>query len=122
MIIDCIQKRIDSIEAIYLFRSLARGSENAESDYDIVVFVSKSPKNDAEAIFNVRYPLIGKLKRPMDLIIIDVEDLAHPSVILYNIYKDRRLLFGRDVLENYERIVSRMKPVVANCATVGYYV
>jgi len=122
MIIDSVQNHIDDVEAIYLFGSLARGTENKESDYDIVVFVSKSPKKDTEAIFNVRYPLIGKLKRSMDLIIIDVEDLEHPSVILYNIYKDRRLLFGRDVLEDYERIVSRMRPVVVNGATVGYYV
>ncbi|OPY30692.1 MAG: Nucleotidyltransferase domain protein [Methanocella sp. PtaU1.Bin125] len=85
MIIDQIKSLIDNVEAIYLFGSLARGTENAESDYDIVVFVSESPKNDAEAIFNVRFPLIGKLKRPLDLIIIGLEDLAQPSVILYNI-------------------------------------
>jgi predicted nucleotidyltransferase len=122
IVVSRIIEQLDGVEAIYLFGSLARGTENAESDYDVVAFVSKLPSNDTEAIFRVRYPLIGKLKRQLDFIVIGLEDLLYPSVILYNIHREARLLYGRDVLKDYERIASGMKPVVVNGATVGYYV
>lgn len=121
-IVDRILKNVASVEAVYLFGSLARGTENAESDYDVVAFVSKPPVNETETIHNVRYPLLDKLSRPLDFIVIEVDDLAYPSVILYNICRDRKLLFGRDILKDYERIASSMKPVIVNGATVGYYV
>jgi predicted nucleotidyltransferase len=121
-IVDRILKNVATVEAIYLFGSLARGTENTESDYDVVAFVNKPPESETDAIHNVRYPLLDKLSRPLDFIVIEVDDMAYPSVILYNIFRDRKLLFGRDVLKDYEKIASSMKPVIVNGATVGYYV
>jgi predicted nucleotidyltransferase len=121
-IVDCVLKNVAGVEAIYLFGSLARGTENAESDYDVVAFVSKPQESDVKIISNVRYHLLDKLSRPLDFIIIEVEDLAYPSVILYNICRDRRLLYGRDVLKEYEHVAARMKPIIIKGATIGYYV
>jgi predicted nucleotidyltransferase len=121
-IVDCVLKNVAGVEAIYLFGSLAKGTENAESDYDVVAFVSKHPESDIKTISNVRYYLLDKLSRPLDFIIIETEDLAYPSVILYNICRDSKLLYGHDILKEYERVAARMKPIVIKGATIGYYV
>jgi predicted nucleotidyltransferase len=121
-IVDCVLKNVAGVEAIYLFGSLAKGTENAESDYDVVAFVSKHPESDIKIISNVRYYLLDKLSRPLDFIIIETEDLAYPSVILYNICRDRKLLYGHDILKEYERVAESMKPIIIKGATIGYYV
>ncbi|MDD5024780.1 MAG: nucleotidyltransferase domain-containing protein, partial [Methanoregula sp.] len=89
---------LDGVEAIYLFGSVARGHPGASSDYDIAVVVKKNPDTYIQKISDIRYTLLGKIRRPVDIIILDHEDLAVASPIAYEIMQHNRLLFGRDIL------------------------
>jgi predicted nucleotidyltransferase len=113
---------LDGVEAIYLFGSVARGHPGASSDYDIAVVVKKNPDTYIQKISDIRYTLLGKIRRPVDIIILDHEDLAVASPIAYEIMQHNRLLFGRDILMQLPGTLRNVRPIVMDGATIGYHV
>jgi len=113
---------IEGVEAIYLFGSLARGDADTSSDYDIAAVVQKVPEAYTEAIAAVRYALLGKTGRPVDLIVLDNDDLKSDSPILYEISRHHRLIHGRDVLSHAAKGGRNVRPIVMDGATIGYHV
>ncbi len=121
-IVNAILNEIDHIEAIYLFGSIAKGKENEKSDYDIAVIVREYPEKDLDKIARIRYSLLGKIKRPLELLLIGMDDLEYSSPFLYEIYHASRLLFGTDILVRCENVVKNIKPIIAKGNKVGYHV
>ncbi len=121
-IVNAILKETSSIESIYLFGSIAKGEENEKSDYDIAVIVREYPEKDLDKIARIRYSLLGKLKRPLEILLIGVDDLEYSSPFLYEIYHASRLLYGTDVLLRCENVVKNIKPIIAEGNKVGYHV
>jgi len=113
---------IEDVEAIYLFGSLARGDADTGSDYDIAAVVRKVPGAYTESVAAVRYALLGRTQRPVDLIILDHDDLKSDSPILYEISRHHRLIHGRDVLSEAATGGRNVRPIVMDGATVGYHV
>ena len=55
---------------IYLFGSFAKGTEREDSDFDFyVVIPDDSGMRELEASREIRYNLIGKRKRPIDMLV-----------------------------------------------------
>ena len=54
---------------MYLFGSIAKGEENERSDYDIAVIVREYPEKDLDKIARIRYLLLGKIKRPLEILL-----------------------------------------------------
>ncbi len=121
-IINAIIKEISGVEAIYLFGSIAKGKENERSDYDIAVIVKEYPEKDMDIIAGIRYSLLGKIKRPLEILLIGTDDLEYSSPFIYEIYHASRLLYGTDVLLRCKDVVENIKPIVAEGNTVGYHV
>ncbi|CAG0989801.1 MAG: nucleotidyltransferase domain-containing protein [Candidatus Methanoperedens sp.] len=121
-IINAILKEISSIEAIYLFGSIAKGKENEKSDYDIAVIVREYPEKDLSKIARIRYSLLGKIKRPLEILLIGIDDLEYTSPFLYEIYYASKLLYGTDILLRCENVVKNIKPIIAEGNKVGYHV
>jgi predicted nucleotidyltransferase len=115
--------RLEGVEAIYLFGSVAQGNSGVLSDYDIAVIVKRNPDAYIQKISDVRYALLGKIGRPVDIIILDHEDLATASPIAYEIMQHHRLIFGEDILkEHMAYTIKNVHPIVIDDATVGYHV
>lgn len=121
-IVNAILKEISSIEAIYLFGSIAKGEENEKSDYDIAVIVREYPEKDLDKIARIRYSLLGKLKRPLEIFLIGMDELEYSSPFLYEIYHASRLLYGTDILIMCKKVVENIRPIIAEGNTVGYHV
>jgi len=121
-IVKAILKEISGIEAIYLFGSIAKGKENERSDYDIAVIVREYPEKDMDKIARIRYSLLGKIKRPLEILLIGMEDLEYSSPFLYEIYHASRLLYGTDILMRCENVVKNIRPIIAEGNKVGYHV
>ncbi len=121
-IVKAILKELSGIEAIYLFGSVAKGKENERSDYDIAVIVREYPEKDMDTIARIRYSLLGKIKRPLEILLIGTDDLEYSSPFLYEIYHASRLLYGTDVLIRCENVVKNIKPIIAEGSKVGYHV
>ncbi|MDP2767866.1 MAG: nucleotidyltransferase domain-containing protein [Candidatus Methanoperedens sp.] len=121
-IVNAILKEISSIEAIYLFGSIAKGKENERSDYDIAVIVREYPEKDLDIIARKRYSLLGKIKRPLEILLIGMDDLEYSSPFLYEIYHASRLLYGTDILIRAKKIVNNIRPIIAEGNKVGYHV
>lgn len=121
-IVNTILNEISSIEAIYLFGSIAKGKENERSDYDIAVIVREYPEKDLDKIARIRYSLLGKLKRPLEILLIGMDDLEYSSPFLYEIYHASRLLYGTDILIRCKSVVENIRPIIAEGNTVGYHV
>lgn len=117
-----IIRELENVESIYLFGSLVKGNFDESSDYDIAVVVKRSPDAYIGKISAIRYALLGKTGRPVDIIILDYEDLGVASPILYEILQHNRLLFGRDILPRIAHEVKMVHPIVMDGATVGYHV
>jgi predicted nucleotidyltransferase len=114
---------LEGVEAIYLFGSVAQGNPGASSDYDIAVVVKKNPDAYIQKISDIRYALLGKIKRPIDIIILDHEDLAVASPIVYEIVQHNQLIFGRDLLMQLPgSTLNDVHPIVMDGATIGYHV
>jgi predicted nucleotidyltransferase len=121
-IVDEINHEMNDVEAIYLFGSMARGNTTLKSDYDIAVIAKKYPRNDLELITNIKYSLIDKIKRPIDIVILDIKDLSHPSIFLYELYNNHKKLYGKDVLKKSGSIVEKIRPIMEDNKPIGYYV
>jgi predicted nucleotidyltransferase len=121
-IVNAILKEISTIEAIYLFGSIAKEEENERSDYDIAVIVREYPEKDLDKIARIRYSLLGKIKRPLEILLLGMDDLEYSSPFLYEIYHASRLLYGTDILIGRENVVNNIRPIIAEGNTVGYHV
>jgi predicted nucleotidyltransferase len=121
-IVNAIIKELSGIEAIYLFGSIAKGKENERSDYDIAVILREYPEKDLDIIARIRYSLLGKIKRPLEILLIGMDDLEYSSPFLYEIYHASRLLYGMNVLSWYENVVKDIRPIIAESNRVGYHV
>ncbi len=121
-IVNAALNEISSVEAIYLFGSIAKGEENEKSDYDIAVIVREYPEKDLDKIARIRYSLLGKIKRPLEILLIGMDDLEYSSPFLYEIYHASRLLYGTDILLKCENVVKNIKPIIAEGNKVGYHV
>ena len=121
-IVNEILKEISSVEAIYLFGSIAKGKENERSDYDIVVILREYPKKDVDIIARIRCSLLGKINRPLEILLLGMDDLEYSSPFLYEIYHASRLLHGKDILMRYKNVLKNIKPIIAEGNKVGYHV
>lgn len=121
-IVNATLKEISGIEAVYLFGSIAKGKENERSDYDIAVIVREYPEKDMDKIARIRYSLLGKIKRPLEILLLGMDDLEYSSPFLYEIYHASRLLYGTDILIRCKNVVEKIRPIIAEGNKVGYYV
>jgi predicted nucleotidyltransferase len=121
-IVNAILNEISSIEAIYLFGSIVKGKENEGSDYDIAVILREYPEKDMDIISRIRYFLLGKIKRPLEILLIGLDDLEYSSPFLYEIYHSSRLLYGTDILIRCENVVKNIRPIIAEGNITGYQV
>ena len=119
---EAILKELGNVEAIYLFGSVARGTENKASDYDILIFVNTMPDDDSRSIANIRCAVSQKIKRPLEAFILNANDVKYSSPFLYEVYHDHRLLYGKNVIERFKDLVKNMKPLYVKGIKVGYYV
>jgi predicted nucleotidyltransferase len=119
---DSILKQVDDVRAIYLFGSVARGTERKESDYDILIFVRKSPKNKVRTIANIRIDVEDRIQRRLESFLMEVEDISYPSPILYEVYHNNRLVYGENVLARASEIVRKIRPHVKDGRVVDYHV
>lgn len=121
-IVNAILKEISGTEAIYLFGSIAKGLENERSDYDIAVIIREYPEKDMDIIARIRYSLLGKIKRPLEILLLGIDDLEYSSPFLYEIYHASRLLYGTDILLRCKKVVENITPIIAEGNKVGYHV
>ncbi len=117
-----ILKELGDVEAIYLFGSVARGTENKASDYDILIFVNTMPEHHIDSISNIRGAVSGIISRPLEAFIVDVSNVKYPSPFIYEVYHGHRLLYGKNVIERFKDLIKNMKPLYINGVKVGYYV
>ena len=118
----CILGKLDGVEAIYLFGSRVKGDFVETSDYDIAIVVPRNPYNYIEKVAQIRYVLLGKIKKPIDLIILDHNDFGFASPIIFEILQHNRLIFGEDILLSSAYIAKTVRPIVEDNATIGYHV
>jgi len=83
------------IKLVYLFGSRARGTAGPSSDYDFAVYLDEK---DAQARFNIRLGLMGKLSqylRSDDVDVLIMNDVKGPEV-KYRIIKEGILLYEQE--------------------------
>lgn len=89
---DILLKRLDC-EAIVLFGSYARGTQNLESDVDIAV--KSSEKIDKKMLYQISIELEDKLSKDIDLI--DLDDIG--DTFRYEILVSGKTLYCKDELK-----------------------
>lgn len=119
---DSILKQIDDVRAIYLFGSVAKGTEKKGSDYDVLILVQKLPKNKVRTITNIRIDVEDKIKRRLEPYLMDVEDVKYASPILYEVYHNNKLLYGENIISKASEIVKMIRPHFKNGRIIDYHV
>jgi predicted nucleotidyltransferase len=118
---DAILQLVDNVKAIYLFGSVARGTEKKGSDYDILILVQKSPNNLVNTIADILNIVEERVRRPVEPFIMEIKDLDYPSPILYEVYYNHSLLYGENIIGEKSDVVRKIKPYVKD-GTAGYHV
>jgi predicted nucleotidyltransferase len=118
---DTILKLVDNVKAIYLFGSMARGTQKKGSDYDILIVVQKSPGNLVNTITDILNAVEEKVRRPVEPFILEIKDLDYPTPILYEVYHNHRLLYGDNIIGEKSEVVKKIRPY-ARDGTAGYHV
>lgn len=121
-IADIILKETDGVIAIYLFGSVAKGTQNELSDYDIAVVTENYPKKDVDTIARIKLALLSIVKRPIEIVFMDLKDLTYSSPILYEIYHNHKILYGPDIILKYQDSIKNVRPIMKDGKTIGYYV
>jgi predicted nucleotidyltransferase len=119
---DAILAELDDVRAIYLFGSVAKGTEKDGSDYDVLILVRKSPVDKIKRMADIRYAVEEKIKRPLEPHMMDLDDLNYASPILYEVYHNNKLLYGENVIGKLSEIVKKIKPHRSHGKIVDYHV
>lgn len=120
---DAILKELKDVEAIYLFGSVARGTQNEKSDYDILVFVDRLPKYKIKSVSRIRNDVSDYINRPLELFILEMEDIKIPSPFLYEVYNNHHLIYGKnDVIKRCKEVIKNIRPCFLNGIKIGYHV
>ena len=119
---DSILKQVDDVRAIYLFGSVARGTEKKGSDYDILILVQQLPKNKIRTITNIRIDVEDKIKRRLEPCLMDVEDMKYASPILYEVFHNNKLIYGDNIIARASEIVKKIRPHVKDGRIIDYHV
>jgi len=86
----------EDIVSIVLFGSAVLSIEKAH-DYDILVITKTYVKEWCNLAGKIRFNLMGKIDKPMDLIFVEEDDLRFPSPFIYEVSQKYQLLSGKDV-------------------------
>jgi len=121
-IVDTILKETDEVIAIYLFGSVAKGTQDELSDYDLAVITENYPKKDVDTIARIKLALLSAVKRPIEIVFMDKKDLTYSSPILYEVYNNNKLLYGPDIISKYHDSIKNVRPIIKDGKTIGYYV
>jgi len=119
---ETILKELKGVEAIYLFGSVAKGTQNKRSDYDILVFVKKYPQNKLDKALSIINEASDNIKRPLEIFILEIEDLKYPSPFLYEVYHNHYLVYGKDVIAGCKDVIKDIRPIVRDGIQIGYHV
>lgn len=122
IITQAILGELGEVEATYLFGSVAKGTENKASDYDILIFVKAMSENHIDVIVNIQEAISGKIKRPLEAFIVAVNNIKYPSPFIYEVYHGHRLLYGKNIIEQFKDMIKNMRPFYINGVQVGYYI
>ena len=79
------------------------------------------PEKDLDIIARIRYSLLGKIKRPLEIVLIGMDDLEYSSPFLYEIYHANRLLYGTNILLRCKNVVENITPIITEGNKVGYH-
>ena len=79
------------------------------------------PEKDLDIIARIRYSLLGKIKRPLEIVLIGMDDLEYSSPFLYEIYHASKLLYGTEVLLRCKNVVENITPIITEGNKVGYH-
>src|SRR5271157_604326 len=121
-IVDTILKETDEVIAIYLFSSVAKGTQDELSDYDLAVITENYPKKDVDIIARIKLALLSTVKRPIEIVFMDKKDLTYSSPILYEVYNNNKLLHGPDIISKYHDSIKNVRLIIKDGKTIGYYV
>lgn len=95
--------RSENVAAVYLFGSVARGDDRADSDVDVgVLFVDPPPRTLDGIPMELEAALRARLGRPVDLLVLDRADLdlAHrvrlEGILVLEPRPERRVLWEVD--------------------------
>jgi predicted nucleotidyltransferase len=119
---DSILKELNDVDAVYLFGSVAKGTQKESSDYDVLVIVNRLPKNKLKSISRIRNDVSDHINRPLELFILETEDLKFPSPFLYEVYNNHLLIYGIDIINRCKEVIKNIKPFFLNGIKIGYHV
>lgn len=119
---DTILKKLKNVEAIYLFGSVAKGTQNKKSDYDVLVFVKKYPQNKNKLVLSIINEASENIQRPLEIFILEIEDMRYPTPFLYEVYHNRYLVYGKDIITRCKDVIKNIRPIVRDGIQIGYHV
>jgi len=109
------------IISIILFGSAVDSVEKA-NDYDFLIVTKKRIQLDWIIAGTIKYNLIGRVKKPVDIIFLEESDLKYGSPFLYEVGRKFKLISGKDISMQFKTINIGINPLMEGGCQVGWQV
>lgn len=116
-----IQKELeDNVVSVILFGSAAKSFKKA-NDYDILVITKNYPKDDFSLAWKIKYQLLGKITKPIDLIFQEIKDLDYPSPLFYEA-RSGKLVYGKNLFNKIKENSESISPIIQRGVKIGWQI
>ncbi len=109
------------IISIILFGSAIDSVEKA-NDYDLLIVTKKRIQQDWIIAGTIKNNLIGKVKKPVDIVFLEESDLKYGSPFLYEVGHKCRLISGKDISGRFKTIGIVINPLMEGGCQVGWQI
>lgn len=107
--------------SIILFGSAVTSDKSAH-DYDILIVTRKLPPHNWILAGEIKYRLLGKINKPLDIVFMEERDLAYASPFIYEVGQKSKVLYGKNMGSAFRRMSKNIQVFAEGGRHIGWQV
>lgn len=109
----------ENLLSIILFGSAVNSQKRAH-DFDILVIAKRLPKRDWLVAGGIKSKLLGKVEKPVDIVLLEEKDLAYGSPFLFEVVRKNKVLWGKNIISFMSKKIQGITPLVRGGKKIGW--
>lgn|SRR3989344_972262 len=107
--------------SILLFGSAVASNELAR-DYDLLIVTRKLPPHDWILAGKIKFNLLGKVDKPLDIVFMEERDLGYTSPFVYEVGQKSKVLYGKDITPQLRKASQKVSVFMKRGALLGWQI
>lgn len=111
----------ENLISIILFGSAVESNKSAQ-DYDILIVTKKMLSHDWILAGEIKYHLLGKVDKPLDIVFMEERDLGYTSPFIFEVGRKSRMLYGKNILPRFRKVSKSVKVLAEGGKPFGWQI